>query len=277
MAVKELIDLYESSPTSSPRRTRSTNPSSTSIATLVPTPARFLVRNGPITQGNASSSTSSTVTSGEPSASKPAEDAQVQEEDVTTLANRPSFPRNHTAARPSAIHFAEVDEKEKLLQHTYPPDAQHPYRNNRPRIISTNTSTTAGHGSFSSTRSHIPIPATTIFARGAAPLHLPKLDNYIASLPKPEFLENDRGKGKDKDESKKETSGGPAMFPPMERLAKSGLSLDDLEANNVKLPFWKNRKSILGSSLNVVIGFLVRLVVIEGGGEWMFTALYLYL
>ncbi|KAJ2920362.1 hypothetical protein MD484_g194, partial [Candolleomyces efflorescens] len=257
MAVKELIDLYESSPTSSARRTRSPDPSSTSIATLVPTPARFLVRNGPATQGNISTSASSTVTPGEPSASQQAQQAQ-EEEDVTTLANRPSLPRNHTATRPSAIHFAEVDEKEKLLQHTYPPDTrQHTSRNNRPRIISTNTSSTAGHGSFSSTRSHIPIPATTIFARGAAPLQLPKLDNYIASLPKPEFLENDRGKGKERDESKgKETPGDPAMFPPMERLAKSGLSLDDLESNNVKLPFWKNRKTILGSSLNVVIGFL---------------------
>jgi hypothetical protein len=97
---------------------------------------------------------------------------------------------------------------------------------------------------------------------------LPKLDNYIASLPKPEFLENNRGKGKDKDESKEqETPGDPAMFPPMERLAKSGLSLDDLEANNVKLPFWKNRKTILGSSLNVVIGFLVRPGVLASGGE----------
>jgi hypothetical protein len=34
-----------------------------------------------------------------------------------------------------------------------------------------------------------------------------------------------------------------------------------MEANARRIPFWRNRKTILGSTINIVIGFLVR-------GDW---------
>jgi hypothetical protein len=43
----------------------------------------------------------------------------------------------------------------------------------------------------------------------------------------------------------------------MERLEKLGKSLDDLEVNSVVVPFWRDRKTILGSGINAAIGILV--------------------
>lgn len=97
-------------------------------------------------------------------------------------------------------------------------------------------------------RLHKPVPATTIFARNAAPLLLPKLDEYLTSLPAPPFAQ----KG-----SKKE----PIMFPPMHHLAGLQKSIDDLEANMVKPPFWKDSKPTLSSAVNAVIGVMVSLRV----------------
>lgn len=91
---------------------------------------------------------------------------------------------------------------------------------------------------------HKPVPATQVFARGASPLHLPKLDAYLASLPKPPF-------------SSKKTSSKPSMFAPMDRLAKSAMSLEDLEMNFQIPPWWRNRKTLLGSAVNLVIGLTV--------------------
>lgn len=51
---------------------------------------------------------------------------------------------------------------------------------------------------------------------------------------------------------------GAGMFPPMDRLAATGKSIQDLENNNVVLPAWKNRNSIFGALLNVVLGVTVR-------------------
>jgi hypothetical protein len=48
------------------------------------------------------------------------------------------------------------------------------------------------------------------------------------------------------------------MFRPMEQLQESGKSLDDLEVNSTIAPSWRNRKTILGSAINVIIGILVR-------------------
>ena len=92
---------------------------------------------------------------------------------------------------------------------------------------------------------HKPVPATTVFARGATRLHLPKLDAYIASLERPAFMESGSRWGKDK------------MFPPMDRLVSVGQSLDDLEANKRIPPFWRNRTGLLGSAVNIVLGVTV--------------------
>ncbi|KAJ4486079.1 hypothetical protein J3R30DRAFT_3443672 [Lentinula aciculospora] len=98
--------------------------------------------------------------------------------------------------------------------------------------------------SFTSTLvSHNPIPATRLFARNAPPLYLPKLDTYLASLPKPPFP------GAETSSSSK-----ARMFPPMDKLAKSSQSLEDMEMNSQIPPFWRNRKTLLGSAVSLVIG-----------------------
>ena len=89
---------------------------------------------------------------------------------------------------------------------------------------------------------HLPVPATVLFARDAAPLHLPKLDNYLSSFPPLKLSQN-------VDPS--------APFPPMGYLAKLGLSLQDLETNRTKIPAWKNRNTVLGSAVNIVLGITV--------------------
>ncbi|KII93751.1 hypothetical protein PLICRDRAFT_101645 [Plicaturopsis crispa FD-325 SS-3] len=45
------------------------------------------------------------------------------------------------------------------------------------------------------------------------------------------------------------------MFPPMERLAASGKSIEDLETNYIPAPAWRNRNSIFGSLSNILLGF----------------------
>ena len=94
---------------------------------------------------------------------------------------------------------------------------------------------------------HRPVPATTLFWRNAAPLYLPKLDKYLAALPMPKFTKW-KGKGKEKDVS---------MFPPMEKLAASKLTIDDLELNSTVLPAWRDRNFWFSLASNAVIGILV--------------------
>ncbi|KAF8898790.1 hypothetical protein BD779DRAFT_1430682 [Infundibulicybe gibba] len=87
---------------------------------------------------------------------------------------------------------------------------------------------------------HQPVAATLIFARNAAPLYLPQLDKHLESIPPPPWLSGDFS--------------GRGVFPPMDKLLKLGLSLDDLEANSAVAPAWRNRKGILGSAVNLVLG-----------------------
>ncbi|THH34000.1 hypothetical protein EUX98_g138 [Antrodiella citrinella] len=86
---------------------------------------------------------------------------------------------------------------------------------------------------------HTPIPASVIFSRSAAPLYLSHLDNFIATLPAPSFPILEK-KG--------------AMFPPMDRLAATGKTLEDLENNNQVAPYWRNRTSIFGTLTGWVLG-----------------------
>jgi hypothetical protein len=165
--------------------------------------------------------------------------------------HRPGLP-----PRTSTLRFVE-DTKVPLRQHIYPPDSS-PY--NRPTLFSTRAesyATTSG----TSTRSHIPIPATTVFSRKAAPIHLPKLDNYLSALPKPEFLEErkrDEAAGDSDDQGNKSIpKRRQGMFPPMDRLKDSGMSLEDLEFNNDIPPIWRDRKTLLRQVMNLAIGALV--------------------
>lgn len=99
----------------------------------------------------------------------------------------------------------------------------------------------------SSAPAHRPVPAPTLFGRNAAPLHLPKLDKYLSSLPAPGFTKW-KGKGK-------ETN--VPMFPPMEQLAASGRTIDDLEHNSTIPPGWQNRDFWFSLAKDSAISVLV--------------------
>lgn len=94
---------------------------------------------------------------------------------------------------------------------------------------------------------HKPIPASVIFARTAAPLSLSHLDDYLATVPAPSFPALPRKGG----------SNGVQMFPPMDRLAAIGRSLEDLETNTEVAPWWRNRNSIFGTLTGWVLGITV--------------------
>ncbi|KAF9496158.1 hypothetical protein BDN71DRAFT_1482328 [Pleurotus eryngii] len=88
---------------------------------------------------------------------------------------------------------------------------------------------------------HTPVPATVVFSRKAFPISLPKLDKYLSSLPMPSFSQRRHGIIE--------------MFLPMQKLADSGRTIDDFEANSKVAPAWRNRKTILGSAVNIILGF----------------------
>ena len=93
---------------------------------------------------------------------------------------------------------------------------------------------------------HTPVPAVTVFSRQAAALHLPALDNYLASLPAPNFSTFPFKKDH------------PAMmFPPMDRLAATGRTLEDLETNSTIPPWWRSRNSLFGAIVSRILGILV--------------------
>lgn len=94
---------------------------------------------------------------------------------------------------------------------------------------------------------HRPVPATTLFGRNASQLYLPKLDKYLAALPVPGFAEW-KGKRKGK---------GVSMFPPMEKLAASKLTIDDLEHNSTVAPAWRDRNFWFSLASSAVVGILV--------------------
>jgi len=119
---------------------------------------------------------------------------------------------------------------ESHLKHTYPPLDPCSDRNN---------STLKGPLPV-----HQPIPALIVLSRNAHPLNLPKLDHYLASISSSPLGQDDN-----------DNSG--VMFPPLDQLAKTRLSIDDLENNATVAPLWRNPVSILGFLQNLMIAFLV--------------------
>jgi hypothetical protein len=96
---------------------------------------------------------------------------------------------------------------------------------------------------------HKPIPLSEITARNAAPLHLPALDKYLETLPAPDF---ERWKKEDERKNRsKNASKGVGMFPPMDRLAATGHSIEDLETNS-HIPL-ESEQSFLMSIVNIFI------------------------
>ncbi|KJA29472.1 hypothetical protein HYPSUDRAFT_32950 [Hypholoma sublateritium FD-334 SS-4] len=90
---------------------------------------------------------------------------------------------------------------------------------------------------------HNPVPATVVFARDAFPLSLPKLDRYLSSLPPPRLGDEDN-------------DDNGTMFPPLDQLAKTKKSLDDLESNSIVAPAWRNSTSIINTAANLLISLL---------------------
>ncbi|KAH8120174.1 hypothetical protein DFH11DRAFT_1558766 [Phellopilus nigrolimitatus] len=95
---------------------------------------------------------------------------------------------------------------------------------------------------------HTPVPATTVFAYDAAPLDLPDLNAFLSRLPAPSFKSFPTGV-----RTRNEVL-GVGMFPPMDHLAATKKSLQDLENNNTIVPAWRNRTSIMSGIVNVVLG-----------------------
>lgn len=101
---------------------------------------------------------------------------------------------------------------------------------------------------------HTPIAAKTIFSRGAAPLSLPALDNYLSQAPQPNFTpfpttQSPGSKGKPPQ---------PSVFPPLDLLQAPKKTLNDLE-NNATVPSWfQDRGAIFSSLLSVSLGIMVR-------------------
>ncbi|KAG5638666.1 hypothetical protein H0H81_011218 [Sphagnurus paluster] len=120
----------------------------------------------------------------------------------------------------------------------------------------TPSNTVEGHSSnvrpYDYRRKHAPIPSTVVFSRDAPPLHLRKLDKHLSALPLPDFCD-----------------GSGAIFSPMDKLAESRKSLDDLEANSGVAPAWRNRKTLLGATVNIVLGIMVCLCNL-GTNWWIF-------
>jgi hypothetical protein len=100
------------------------------------------------------------------------------------------------------------------------------------------------------TGAHTPVAATVLFARNAPPLSLPKLDQYLSRLTPSSFTEV--------------KSNEPAvMFPPMQELAKSGSTIENLEYNFKPAPWYRNRNTLLGSAVNLIIGTTVRSLTVR--------------
>jgi hypothetical protein len=102
--------------------------------------------------------------------------------------------------------------------------------------------------------SYRPVDAIAVFHRYAAPLFLPELDEYLASIPSPEFAKW-KGKGKEK---------SVPIFPPMDRLVAEKKSLDDLKYNSSIVPVWKSRNvcfSVIYSAfVGIAVSFTLRLL-----------------
>lgn len=126
-----------------------------------------------------------------------------------------------------------------LFQHSYPPSTSDSSRSGIALKSPVSYSHYPRHHS-----NHNPIAATVLFDRNAHPLSLPKLDQYLASVKPPPF-------------STKHVDTKGIMFPPLDRLEKTGLSLDDLVSNTKIPPIWRDRTSILWKATSFMVDLLV--------------------
>jgi hypothetical protein len=73
------------------------------------------------------------------------------------------------------------------------------------------------------------------------------LDRYLSSLVPPVF-------------SSKQHDCGGTMFPPLDKLENTGITLDDLENNTKIPPAWRDKTNILWTMASLFISGLVRTV-----------------
>lgn len=173
---------------------------------------------------------------------------KVNTDDGFAIELRPLLP-NSIGTPQTTVHPDDRERRNFGLSGTGPNHTSLP----KPHQFSSSTATLV---SSSNPGPHTPVPLSQILARSAAPVSLPKLDEYISNLELPSFPpihHSDSGQGKGKEKPSE-----IAMFPPMERLA--GTTLVDLE-NNAKIPpTWRNKTSIFSMLLNVALGITVGLV-----------------
>lgn len=100
------------------------------------------------------------------------------------------------------------------------------------------------------TAAHQPIAAATIFSRSAAPLSFSELDQFLSGLPAPSFPKFSKS-------CPTQQGKPPAMFPPMQLLATSGRTLDDLETNSQVPHWWQSRNKIFGTIVSLVLSITV--------------------
>ncbi|KAF5374814.1 hypothetical protein D9758_000330 [Tetrapyrgos nigripes] len=202
-----------------------------------PSPARFIShpRSRPSALPSLSNSTDSTLI--DPSITTFTNTNDLNTLDITELSTKPrsispdNFSDDDIDTRES-YPFSDNIETHKLLDRR-PNDT---YKSTIPSLTNTLVDQLHNYGP------HTPVPATVLFARNAHPLHLPNLDSYLSTIPNPKFRSY-RCLGKE-----------PRMFPPMDRLAALGRSLEDLETNSKVPPFWRSRKTLLGSAVGMVLG-----------------------
>ncbi|KAF9535429.1 hypothetical protein CPB83DRAFT_841727 [Crepidotus variabilis] len=246
MVVQDFVERFESLATNSPKSRSgdeqwSTSGGSRLAALPPPRPARFIQRSAKADNGATSISSTSLSVSSATSTTLTTKSRIIESvsgdhlpPEPTTALHSPHWSR----LQASRTKVPNNEETQSLVQHAYPPSSPWLSDNGIP------LKSPATYGPFPRhDLNHRPIPATVIFARNAAPLSLPKLDEHLSCL--------------EASYSTKDSTGSAgAMFPPMDQLAKSGMSLDDLEYNSRAAPFWRNRSSILSTLSSVLIGLL---------------------
>ena len=152
----------------------------------------------------------------------------------------------HIPPRLNSHHEEEdPDLTRSLVEHSYPPMNSGPSGTG---VILSAASSPHYPRHHSNNKS---VAATVLFGRNTHPLSLPKLDQYFSSLRPPSlFLKQVDVKG--------------IMFPPLDQLERTGLSLDDLVSNTKVPPLWRDRTSILWTITSFLIDLLVCFVPIFG-------------
>jgi len=211
--------------------------------------ARFIKQTGdknvsPPSLNPSSSTTSATLTTS----------SRSQDTKLTSVDSLSRKAGSSQSLRKSPLHISPLleshheeedhDLTRSLIEHTYPPVSSGPSRTGV--ILNPASSHYPRHHS-----NNKPIAATVLFGRNTHPLSLPKLDQYLSSLKPPSFF-------------LKQVDGKGIMFPPLDQLERTGLSLDDLVSNTKVPPLWRDRTSILWKITSFLIDLLVCFVPIFG-------------